>query len=148
MKTTSEIEDPEVRAFAQRAEDFVARFPWCAHVDRCAAAFAIAGVLGVFRVDLTPAHADADPTVWVVIGDAPSAYLVFDEGDTWQDALRGYVEEMQLWVDAVRAGGSVAELIPVNVPPAQEYADMLASRLTFIRSRLIDVDPTTLESDV
>jgi len=32
----------------------------------------------------------------------------------WQDALDGYIAEMQSWVDAVRAGDSIDELIPVN----------------------------------
>lgn len=51
-------------------------------------------------------------------------------------------------VDAVRAGESVEELIPVNARPTPEYAAMLAGRLAFIRENLIDADPVSLASDV
>jgi hypothetical protein len=34
------------------------------------------------------------------------------------------------------------------VPPTEEHADMLASRLKFIRDQLVTVDPASLESDV
>ena len=88
-----------------------------------------------------------DPKVWVVLGDLPPAYLAFDEGDTWQDALRGYVEEMQQWVNAVRAGESLEDVIPVNVSATREHADILATRLQFIRERLVSVDAASLESD-
>jgi hypothetical protein len=144
----ADIRDPEVQALAQRARSYVDRFLWCGEITECALGFAIAGVLGVFRVGLRPARAGVDPTVWVVVGDVPPAYLAYEDGDTWQDALRGYVDEMQAWVDAVRASESVDDLIPVNVAPTVEYADMLASRLAFIRERLIDVDAESPESDV
>jgi len=86
--------------------------------------------------------------VWVVVGDLPPAYLAHEPGDSWQDALRGYAEEMGEWVSAVGAGASVDDLIPVNVPATREYADMLASRLEFIRTRLVEVDPDSVENDV
>jgi len=147
MKPAAEIEHPGVRVLASQAERFVAGFPWCAHVTRSSLGFAIAGVLGVFRIDLVPTGQGVDPTVWVVVGDLPPAYLAFEAADTWQDALAGYIHEMQRWVQAVGAGESVAELIPVNVSPTTEHADLLESRLQFLRERLVAVDPETLESD-
>lgn len=86
--------------------------------------------------------------VWVVVGDLPPAYLAHEPGDSWQDALRGYVEEVALWVAAVRESSSLDEVIPVNVAPTAEHADMLASRLEFIRVNLVEVDPDSVESDV
>jgi len=82
------------------------------------------------------------------MGDLPPAYLAFEQGDTWQDALAGYVTEMQEWVDAVRNGDPLDELIPVNVAPTREHADMLATRVAFLRDRLVEVDPESIESDV
>jgi len=86
--------------------------------------------------------------VWVVVGDLPPAYLAHEVDDSWQDALRGYVEEMSVWVEAARSGSSLDDVIPVNVPPTPEYADMLASRLDFIRTRFVEVDPDSVASDV
>jgi hypothetical protein len=87
--------------------------------------------------------------VWVVVGDVPPAYVVHEPGDSWQDALAGYVSEMQRWVDAVRVGQQPGDdIIPVNAPATTENAELLASRLGFIRTRLVDVDPASVESDV
>ena len=147
LQSVAEIRHPEVRAFAERAIAFLECFRWCEEVRECAAKFAIAGVLGVFRAEIT-SHSGADPVVWVVIGDLPPAYLAYVEGDIWQDALDGYVGEMQAWVDAVQAEESVEQLIPVNVTPTLEHAHLLASRLAFIRTHFLNVDPTSIESDV
>jgi hypothetical protein len=86
--------------------------------------------------------------VWVIVGDLPPAYLVHEPGDSWQDALRGYVEEMQRWVDAVRANDPLEDVIPVKAAPTSEHADLLARRLSFMQSHLLDVDPDTVESDI
>ena len=147
MKAAAEIVDPEVRKLADEATRFVEGFRWCDGVTGCALAFAIAGAIGVFRIELRPAG-EADPIVWVLTGDLPPAYLAYEDGETWQDALRGYVAEMQAWVEAAESGQSVADLIPVNVAPSKRYAEMLASRLEFIRRNLLDVNVDSLESDV
>jgi hypothetical protein len=147
VKPASDIANPEVAEMAVEATRFVAKQRWCARVTHCSLAFAIAGVVGVFRVDLEVAVSAAEPRVWVVVGDLPPAYIAYELDDTWQDALRGYVDEMQLWVDAVREDESLDDLIPVNVPATPEYAEMLAKRLAFLRDQLIDVDPNTLEGD-
>ena len=143
-----EIRDPDVRELAQHAESFVATQRWCVRVTNVQLAFAVAGVLGVFQIDLQPASANVDSRVWAVVGDLPPAYIAYENNDTWQDALAGYVNEMDEWVSAAREGRDVSELIPVSVPPTTEHADLLAPRLWFIRERLLAVDPDTLESDV
>jgi hypothetical protein len=53
-----------------------------------------------------------------------------------------------LWVNAVCSGDSINDLIPVNVPPERNYADMLNSRLDFLRKNFIDVNINSIESDV
>jgi hypothetical protein len=146
MESSSSSPDTDVAALTSEARQFLARQRWCARVERVTPVFAIAGVLGVFRCSLVPSQPDADVMVWVVVGDLPPA--VHEPGDTWQDALRGYVEEMDLWVAAARAGASLADVIPVAAPPTPENAALLASRLDFIRTRLGDVDPDSIEGDV
>src|SRR5436190_14209756 len=56
-------------------------------------------------------------------------------------ALRRYVYEMQRWVEAVRAGSTLDGIIPVNVSATQEHADMLSSRLGYIRDHILDGIP-------
>ena len=147
VRLATDIENPEVRAFAREASDFVERFSWCVRVTDCRLGFAIAGVVGIFRIDLVPARADVDAAVWVVVGDLPPAYITFEAGDTWHAALDGYVEEMQAWVDGVRGGKSLDDVIPVDAAPTASNADALASRLDFLRTRVLDGDAEPLEGD-
>jgi hypothetical protein len=141
------IRNPEVSALVAEAVGFVRRHQWCGQVHDVQLAFAIAGVLAVVRVDLEPLTARAEPRVWVIAGDLPSAYIVYEEGDTWQDALRGYVYEMRRWGEAAQRGAPVDDLIPVNVAPSPEHVGMLLSRLTFIEQELLSHDAEELESD-
>jgi hypothetical protein len=137
------------RDFAATAREFLASQPWCSAVHNVTPVFVVADVLGVFRCTLIPSRPDADVMVWVIVGDLPAAYIVHEPGDSWQDALIGYVTEMRRWVDAVKAGNPpAADIIPVNAPPTLETAEMLTSRLDFIQSRLLDVDPSTVKNDV
>ena len=147
MKWAPEIEHPEVGEFAQRAQAFVQGFGWCERVTGCRLGVAIAGILGIFRIDLVPAGVEADPTVWVVVGDVPPAYLAFKDGDTWRDALEGYIVEMRRWVEAVRAGGSLDDVIPVNAPPTSGNADDLAGRLGFLKANLLEQTVELAEGD-
>ncbi|HEY9225902.1 MAG TPA: hypothetical protein VIP11_04600 [Gemmatimonadaceae bacterium] len=147
--TDFSVQDADVPTLTAAAERFLGSQPWCARVQSVTPVFAIAGVIGVFRCTLIPRSPDADVTVWVVVGDLPPAYLVHEPGDSWQDALSGYVTEMTHWVDAIRSDVVPNEnIIPVNAMPTRKSADLLASRLDFIRTRLVDVDPDSVESDV
>lgn len=125
-----------VGAFARQAERFLKAQRWCQAIVRGYIDRAWEGILGVFFFEITPRTPDADSTVWVITGDLPPAYICNDN-KTGAEALDGYVREMQRWVDAVRSGRGVEDLIPVNVPPHIEYAEMLASRLDFIRKEIL-----------
>jgi hypothetical protein len=133
---------------AREAERFLARHRWCGRVSQVTPVFAITGVLGIFRCSLAPSDPRADAVVWVIVGDLPPAYIAYQPEDSWQDALRGYVEEMEELVEGVSAGASLDDVIPVNAPATSEYADMLASRLEFITTHLLEVDPNSVENDV
>jgi len=110
-------------------------------------AWAAAGVLGVFQFTIEPVRPDVDDRLWVIVGDLPPAYLVLDNAPSWKEALEGYTEEMQRWVDAVRAGHNLDGIIPVNVAPIPEHADSLDLRLRFIREKIIQGEYSDVESD-
>lgn len=147
MIPDSQIKNPEVLTLANEASSFIASQTWCKKVTAVRLAWACAGVLGVFQVDLQPVSTDVDSTLWVVVGDLPPAYLVLDQSPTWKEALRGYVAEMSLWVRAVKDGLPLEDLIPVAVEPSIEHAEMLASRLAFIQNMIIDADNGEVEGD-
>jgi hypothetical protein len=141
------IKNPEVAEYAQRAADFLQSRSWCRSIVSGHLAWAVAGVLGVFLFRLVPSGPDVDDRLWVIVGDLPPAHLVCDDTPTWREALENYVLEMECWVSAVREGGSLEDVIPVNVAPTREHADMLDSRLTFIRRKILAADAGEIESD-
>ena len=140
MPPIESLTNPEVRALAVRARDFLEAQPWCAQVTDMACAFTAAGAIGVFRMDLDPLG-NGDPIVWTVVGDLPPAYLPFSPADSWKDVLASYVFEMRRWVVAADAGQTVDHLIPVNAPPTREFAAMLAARLDLIEQQLLPAEP-------
>jgi hypothetical protein len=145
MQAIEQLTDPETAALAAEARAFLAAQRWVHQVLDGRVGIAIPGVLGVFQFDLE-ARPEVPSPLWVVVGDLPSAYLPGDDLPSWEAALDGYVWEMQRWVDAVRAGESVDELIPTGVAPTVEHADVLASRLEFIRQRILAA-PDSVGSD-
>ncbi len=116
-----------------QAASFIRSFAWSGQLLEMYEGFQEPDILGVFLVKLEPAQPQVDEWLWVVVGDLPAAYLVTDNAPTVDEAIEGYVEEMQRWVDAVRAGDSVDDLIPVNTPPTTEFADLLESRLRVLK---------------
>lgn len=137
MTPASQLAEPELREMASEAEAFVSSQRWCRKVDGVRLAWGVAGVLGVFQVDLVPSELGVDSTLWVVVGDLPPAYLVLDEAPTWREALQGYIGEMSLWVHAVRNGLPLDDIIPVEAEPSLEHAEMLESRLAFIQTEIL-----------
>lgn len=141
MTPVSLLKDAEEVALAHKATNYMAAFRWCAGIKESFLAFDIGYVLGVFLFRIEPRLVGVDDTYWVVVGDGPPAYLVCDDAPDWRGALRCYVYEMRFWVEAVRSGSSLEGIIPVNVSPTREHAEMLSSRLQFIQEHLIDGKP-------
>ena len=143
----ADIQNPEVRIYAEEAITFMSEKRWCRRVCSLELAWSIAGITGIFFVRIEPSEPDVDTELWVVVGDLPPAHLVTDEAPDWRGALEGYIEEMGRWVEAASHGRPVGDLIPVNVAPTRENAKMLKGRLKFLQEHFMDVDPTELESD-
>ena len=141
MTPVSDLSDPEEIALAEDATKFLTAFRWCAGIRESYLAFDCGYIIGVFLFHIEPRLLGVDEFLWVVVGDVPPAFLVCDKAPDWHSALQCYVYEMQRWVDAVRSGASLKSIIPVNVPPTLEHADMLSARLSFIEDHFIDDKP-------
>ena len=141
MTRVSDLTDKEQLKLAREATEFLTGFRWCASIEESYLAFDIGYVLGVFLFRIEPRLLGVDDTLWVVVGDVPPAFLVCDDAPDWKGALRCYIREMQRWVKAVRAGIALDGIIPVNVSPTQEHADMLSSRLEYIQDHVLDDIP-------
>ena len=124
------------RQLAQQALWFLVCHEWCASVRHGYAGMVYEGILGVFFFEIEPLR-NADPEVWVIVGDLPPAYIACDDCPNAAAALDGYCGAMSEWVQAVRQKKPVDDLIPVNAPPTEEYADLLERRLRFIYEEIL-----------
>ncbi len=125
-----------VHALFEEARNFVSSFAWCRGIRESYIGIGVGSVFCVALFRIYPAEG-VDEYLWVVVGDLPPAYLVIDVSPTPASALEGYIDEMRLWIAAVREGSPVDKVIPVNAPPTREYADMLEWRLDFLKREIL-----------
>jgi len=128
-----------LKGMLKDATDYIGSFRWCAGVVESFLGIGIAGVIGVFFFRISPAEEGVDDWIWVVVGDLPYAYIATEDAQNPATALDAYIGAMKEWVDAAKAGRSVAGLIPVNVEPSLEYAGMLESRLQFLDREILSL---------
>lgn len=125
----SETDDRKGREeLYSRARNYLETFEWCLEIEESYVGMLFPPILGIFLFRIVPGG-EADEWIWIFVGDIPPAYITVDGCSNAAQALDGYIGAMEQWVDAVDAGRSVADLIPVNAPQTKEYADMLRRRL-------------------
>lgn len=133
-----DAEDTELlKGLLAEAESYLASFDWCERLEEAYFGLGVGGIVAVFLFRVRPARPDVDDWLWVIVGDLPPAYLVTDSAPNAACALEGYLGLMQEWVEAVRTGRPLEDLIPVNVPPTVEWATELKGRLEFLRDNVL-----------
>lgn len=128
----NEASGTEFVRYLEDARGYLLFFNWCKGINEEYVGLFVEGILGVFLFRIFPNRPDVDEWVWVVVGDIPPAYLTCEACPNPATALDGYIGAMSEWVDAASKGGSVADLIPVNVPATPENAESLRKRLDFL----------------
>ncbi len=118
------------------ASDYLRSHSWCKKIKDAHFGLGVGGIVAVFLFEILP-NGKADNWLWVVVGDLPSAYISAIDNETPAAALSGYVYEMGRWVDAVREGRSIEDLIPVDARPTRQMADLLSKRLDFIETKIL-----------
>jgi hypothetical protein len=126
------------------AKRYLGSFPWCGEILESYFGLGIGGIVAVFLFRYVPTQEGADPWVWVVVGDLPSAYIATDRAPNAACALDAYVGAMTEWIRAVHKGACVDNLIPVNVTPNIENASRLESRLCFLDREVLAFYKTDL----
>jgi hypothetical protein len=94
-------------------------------------------VIAVFLFHFAEKIKGTDEWLWVIEGDAPTAYLVLDRATNPLAALQIYCELMEAWADAVLKGGSLDGVFPVEAEATAENAVNLIKRIKFISNELI-----------
>ena len=150
----SELEEKEeLSALAAEAADFLlAHSNWCKGVKRGWFDRGFSKV-AVFYFDIEPAHG-ADPSVWVIVGDLPPAFIDWRTCPNGAAALDRYVRAMVAWCAVVKKGESTSNLVPVlrrgSLKPIDEtpaIAEMLENRMRFIDEKLLSQWPEELKAE-
>ena len=137
MTGEDEEERELLNQMLEEASDYLTSFAWCEAITESYVGIAIGGVVAVFLFRIRPARTDVDEWLWVIVGDLPTAYITTVGIPDPPSALKAYITEMRRWVNAVTSGRPVSELIPVDVAPTPENAELLAKRLRFLEDRIL-----------
>jgi hypothetical protein len=139
FNTLTEVEEVQtVLILYKEAKEFLENFSWCVSIRKCwyDDEHEICEKIGVFLFEIEPINDTIDDFIWVIVGDLPSVYL--DKSiTTGHEALDTYCELMQEWIDNVKSGRSLKECYPIPVEPSKENANLLDSRIKFIKQTLL-----------
>lgn len=139
LKGEDEAETEQFLTLYQEAKSFLSKFSWCLEIQNSYFGGGVADIVCVFLFEIVPAKPEVDSYLWVVVGDIPPAYLVTDNTSDASHALKGYIEEMERWVNAVEKGMALNDIIPVNAEPTLENAKRLGARLEFLQREIVPI---------
>ena len=126
-----------LEALAADAWAFVDRYRWDPPIEDLVLAFGLGPILGLYLLRFAPGGPPEDRERWVVVGDLPPMHFETDEAPTPSLALRLYCAIAQDWADCVLAGADLSDSYPIETAPTAEHAQMLLSRVAFIRETLV-----------
>lgn len=133
----SDDERERLQALTDEAWGFVTSYRWSPPIGDLVMAFAVAPILALYLMRFEPGGRPEDRERWVVVGDLPSMHFETDDTPTPALALQLYCAIAQDWADNVLAGRDLSDSYPIPVEPTQQHAEMLLSRVDFIRKELI-----------
>ena len=135
-------DDPDDTAMlitmSQDADNFITSFQWCPAISEKYFGFGIGGIIAVFLYHFDSLINQADDWLWVVVGDLPSAYIVVDNATSPQNVMECYCELMEDWADHIMSNNSTEGCYPVKAIPTKENAELLLSRIEFIRREILE----------
>jgi len=129
---------PEVIKLYDEAEKYISDFHWCEKIINADLYFNLGEVLCIFLFEIDNTASDEDNLLWVVVGDIPPAYLDIYGTENTKAVLLNYMALAKDWVNAVRNGKSVEDCYPFDTEPTLEMADILATRIDFIKTNLME----------
>lgn len=122
--------------FSDEAFNYLAGQNWCQEILDYWFFNGWGGIFSIFLFKIAPSN-NADEFVWIVTGDLPIAYIDIESAPTGNCAAKVYTNIMSEWIHAVKNGEDLDDVFPVNVPPVKKYANMLESRINFIREKIL-----------
>lgn len=146
FQAPGEPEDDEgllIDGLVEDARAYAATRAWAPVISEILLAYALGDVLGLFLVrflEELPAPegaSEGDRERWIVVGDLPWMNFETEDFATPELALELYCAIAYEWGEAVLTGRDLSESYPIPVAPTREHAEMLMSRVEFIREKII-----------
>ncbi len=137
MQGEDEKDTQLLREMSIRARDYVTSFHWCPPITGMYLGDGVGYIVAIFLFEFDRKIDGTDDKLWVVVGDLPSAYMVVGPNDFPQEALERYCLLMEDWIAVVRGNGDFDRVYPVDAPRTKKNADLLESRLAFLRREII-----------
>lgn len=138
-----EEERRDLEMLQEQARAYVMGFPSAAPIADMLLAFGVAPILTLFLVrfarPIERGELKGETEMWVVVGDLPSICFETEMTPTPADALRMYCAIAQDWADNVLGSGKLSQSYPIAVEPTREHAEMLLSRVEYIRKEFIPI---------
>ena len=139
LNSLTEIEELKcILKLSEEAQLYLEGFDWCKSIKNSwlDKDFSIYDNICVFLFEIEPRNDTIDDFIWVIAGDLPSVYL--DKSvETGKEALEVYCDLMEDWIDNVMNGKSLSESYPVPVEHTKKNAELLITRISFIRQELL-----------
>jgi hypothetical protein len=147
MRGEDEEDTRLLREMAERARDYVTSFPWCPPIRETYLAYGIGKVIALFLFEFEGKIDGTYHNTWIIVGDLPPCFFAVQPDDTVQLLFDDYCDRMDDWVAAVRNNGNFEKVFPVSAARTEKHADMLESRLAFLRKEIIPEAPADLMTD-
>jgi hypothetical protein len=132
LEGISEYETEVLQIYRARARACLESFAWCTEIRDERFAGGIAGVVGVFAMEVLVKGRSRE-WLWVIAGELPAAYFSWARAPCRCQALRVYGELLERWIDAVRSDTLDRDVFAFGVPATVELAAVLAGKLHVLR---------------
>lgn len=130
----------EVLEMKMRAEKYITGFRWCDGIKSTQLYYNLGSAICVFlfNIENNQSLDVADNKLWVIVGDIPSMYLDTFDVKSVKEVLAIFSDLGEDWADNILANKSVEDCFPFEEKPSVHLANLLKSRISFIRTTLLE----------
>lgn len=125
-----------LREMLEQAKSYALSFSWCDSIENAYFGGGVGKIFAIFLFKITTKSPKVPAWEWIIVGDAPRAYLPLKDANSGLEVFDIYIEGMERWVNCARQGRDpILEdcVPPINVPATPEWAENLSGRLRLLK---------------
>jgi hypothetical protein len=138
VRGDDDLDDKLLHEMAEEAIRYVQSFSWCIELREKYVGDGYGGIVALFLFRVTIRGSEEPEWKWAIVGDMPSCYLKVEAFTSPQAALCRYIEGIEDWIATPEnERASRKGLPPIEVPPGEEFIEMLKTRLDTLREHIL-----------